>query len=62
MGLQTGYVSASGDQTASGAFEPASTFAVRAFLSGVDRALFKELGGRAQGVHVDAGALTLTDH
>lgn len=36
VGLQTAYVSASGDQTASGAFEPASTFVVRAFISGVE--------------------------
>lgn len=42
-------------------FDEIEALGVQAFLTGTDQALFATLEGRALGVHVDAGALTVTD-
>jgi DNA replication and repair protein RecF len=43
-------------------FDEIEALGLQAFLTGTDEALFKDLKGRAQGVHVDAGNLVMTDH
>ena len=45
----------------SGLFDEIEALRPQAFLTGVDEALFADLKGRAQGVHVDGGVLTRTD-
>ncbi len=45
----------------SGLFDEIEALGLQAFLTGVDEALFADLKGRAQGVHVDGGVLTRTD-
>ena len=42
-------------------FDDIEALGVQAFLTGTDQALFATLEGRAVGVHVDAGALTVLD-
>jgi DNA replication and repair protein RecF len=42
-------------------FDEIVALGLQVFLTGTDRALFEDLAGRAQGVHVDASALTLTE-
>jgi len=42
-------------------FDEIEALGLQAFLTGTDEALFFDLKGRAQGVHVDAGALTIMD-
>ncbi len=42
-------------------FDEIEALGLQAFLTGTDQALFEDLNGRAQGVHVDAGALTILD-
>lgn len=44
-----------------GLFDEIEALGLQAFLTGVDEALFSDLKGRARGVRVDAGALTVTD-
>ena len=44
-----------------GLFDEIEALGLQAFLTGVDEALFSDLKGRAQGIHVDAGGLTVTD-
>ena len=49
--------------TSSGApalFDEIEALGLQAFLTGTDEALFDDLKGRAHGVRVDAGALTVT--
>jgi DNA replication and repair protein RecF len=42
-------------------FDEIEALGVQAFLTGTDQALFATLKGRAIGVHVDSGALTITE-
>ncbi len=42
-------------------FDEIEALGVQAFLTGTDESLFATLKGRAIGVHVDAGALTVTE-
>jgi len=42
-------------------FDEIEALGLQAFLTGTDEALFFDLKGRAQGVHVDAGALAIVD-
>jgi DNA replication and repair protein RecF len=42
-------------------FDEIEALGVQAFLTGTDKTLFATLKGRAIGVHVDAGALTVTE-
>jgi DNA replication and repair protein RecF len=42
-------------------FDEIEALGLQAFLTGTDEALFNDLKGRAEGVRVDAGALTLLD-
>ena len=42
-------------------FDEIEALGVQAFLTGTDQTLFATLKGRAIGVHVDAGALTVTE-
>jgi DNA replication and repair protein RecF len=42
-------------------FDEIVALGLQVFLTGTDRALFEDLAGRAQGVHVDASAVTLTE-
>ena len=42
-------------------FDEIEALGLQAFLTGTDEALFLDLKGRAQGVHVDAGALAIVD-
>ncbi len=42
-------------------FDEIVALGLQAFLTGTDRALFEDLKGRAQGVYVDASALTTTE-
>jgi len=42
-------------------FDEIEALGLQAFLTGTDEALFNDLKGRAQGVHVDAGSLVMTD-
>lgn len=44
----------------SGLFDELEALGLQAFLTGVDEALFEDLAGRALGVRVDQGALTVT--
>jgi DNA replication and repair protein RecF len=44
-----------------GLFDELEALGLQAFLTGVDEALFSDLKGRALGVRVDAGCLTVTD-
>jgi DNA replication and repair protein RecF len=44
-----------------GLFDELEALGLQAFLTGVDEALFSDLKGRALGVRVDAGRLTVTD-
>ena len=44
-----------------GLFDELEALRLQAFMTGVDEALFSDLKGRARGVRVDAGALTVTD-
>ncbi|MGZ8369986.1 MAG: DNA replication/repair protein RecF [Caulobacteraceae bacterium] len=44
-----------------GLYDEIEALGLQAFLSGVDASLFTGLARRAQGVHVEAGQLTLTD-
>jgi DNA replication and repair protein RecF len=43
-------------------FDEITALGLQAFLTGTDEALFLDLKGRALGVKVDAGALTVSDH
>lgn len=43
-------------------FDEITALGLQAFLTGTDQALFEDLQGRAQGVHVDASSLTVTEH
>ena len=43
-------------------FDDIEALGIQAFLTGTDKALFATLEGRALGVHVDAGALSIMDH
>ncbi len=43
-------------------FDEIEALGLQAFLTGTDEALFNDLKGRADGVRVDAGDLTLLDH
>jgi DNA replication and repair protein RecF len=40
-------------------FDEIEALGLQAFLTGTDEALFNDLKGRAQGVRVDAGALSI---
>jgi DNA replication and repair protein RecF len=42
-------------------FDEIMALQLQAFLTGVEPALFEGLRGRAMGVHVDAGGLTVMD-
>ena len=42
-------------------FDEVTALGLQAFLTGTDRALFKDLTGRAQAVHVDGGALRILE-
>jgi DNA replication and repair protein RecF len=42
-------------------FDEIEALGLQAFLTGTDEALFSDLKGRAQGVHVDAGSLTIAE-
>ena len=42
-------------------FDEITALGLQAFLTGTDEALFLDLKGRAMGVHVDAGALTVSE-
>jgi DNA replication and repair protein RecF len=42
-------------------FDEITALGLQAFLTGTDRALFEDLQGRAQGVHVDAASLSVTE-
>jgi DNA replication and repair protein RecF len=42
-------------------FDEIEALGLQAFLTGTDEALFYDLKGRAQGVHVDAGTLAIVD-
>lgn len=42
-------------------FDEIEALGLQAFLTGTDETLFNDLKGRAQGVHVDAGKLVITD-
>jgi DNA replication and repair protein RecF len=44
-----------------GLFDELEALGLQAFLTGVDEALFEDLSGRALGVRVDQGALTVTE-
>ena len=44
-----------------GLFDEIEALSLQAFLTGVDETLFSDLKGRARGVRVDAGVLTITD-
>ena len=44
-----------------GLFDELEALGLQAFLTGVDETLFSDLSGRALGVRVDAGTLTVTD-
>ena len=44
-----------------GLFDEIEALSLQAFLTGVDETLFSDLKGRARGVRVDAGVLTVTD-
>jgi DNA replication and repair protein RecF len=44
-----------------GLFDELEALGLQAFLTGVDEALFEDLKGRALGVRVDQGALTMTE-
>jgi DNA replication and repair protein RecF len=44
-----------------GLFDELEALRLQAFMTGVDEALFSDLKGRARGVRVDAGVLTVTD-
>jgi DNA replication and repair protein RecF len=44
-----------------GLFDELEALGLQAFLTGVDEALFEDLAGRALGVRVDQGALTVTE-
>ena len=44
-----------------GLFDELEALGLQAFMTGVDEQLFSDLKGRARGVRVDSGALTVTD-
>jgi DNA replication and repair protein RecF len=43
-------------------FDEIEALGLQAFLTGTEEALFYDLKGRAQGVHVDAASLAIVDH
>ncbi len=45
-----------------GLFDEIEALGLQAFLTGVDEQLFEDLKGRARGVRVDAGQLTVLDN